>query len=117
MFPKRKIFLLALVLKTLNIMASEYDVKAIYQKQDLPYGTKALCSYGRIEDASSILVPIKMEKGKYIVKLTRVESNLYKINGTDCYIETKFCYEMTTYEDVILIINGGTFTVGKVIFD
>ena len=102
----------------MHAMASEYDIKGIYQKQDLPSDSKAICSFGKIEDASAILVPVKLDTGKYVVRITRKESNLYHIEGTDYYIETSFCSEMAYNEEIILVIEWGVYkSRGKIIFD
>ncbi|MEO5776673.1 MAG: hypothetical protein ABIQ27_07190 [Flavobacterium sp.] len=64
--------------------------------------TKVLTSSGDIEDIDVILVPTKLNIDTYKVNLTRKASNLYKVEGTDLYIETKYCYEYATYQEVIL---------------
>ena len=99
-----------------SVHATEYDVKNVYIKQDLPQGTKIINPYGQVEEAQTILIPIKLDSGNYQVRLTKVASNIYKIDGTDYYIETRFCLELAYYEEVILIIDNGYFNKGKVIF-
>jgi hypothetical protein len=42
----------------------------------------------------------------YKVSVTRKDSNLYKIDGTDLYIRTKYCYEYATGQKAILVWNG-----------
>ena len=78
-----------------------YDVKRIYVKTDLKSGSKCIDDWGNIEDAEAVLVTTSLEGGKYQVEITRKASNFYKIEGTDIYIETSYCYEYATYEDVI----------------
>ena len=86
--------------------------------KDLPQGSKVISGYSDVKDANQVLIPTKLDKGKYVVRLTRFDLNFYKIESTDYYIETKYCHEYANYEEVVLIIdNNYSFTIGKVIFD
>lgn len=80
--------------------------------------TKVLTRRGEIEDIDVILVPTRLDNDIYKVKLTRKGSNLYKIEQTDLYVETNYCYEYSTYEDVILKVTSSYgYTKGTLIFD
>ncbi|MDN3676289.1 hypothetical protein QWY90_03075 [Flavobacterium paronense] len=80
--------------------------------------TKVLTSSGDLEEVDVILVPTKLDIDTYKVKLTRKGSNLYKVEQTDLYIETKYCYEYATYEEVILKVTSSYgYTKGTLIFD
>lgn len=80
--------------------------------------TKVLTSSGDLEEVDVILVPTKLDLDTYKVKLTRKGSNLYKVEQTDLYIETKYCYEYATYEDVILKVTSSYgYTKGTLIFN
>lgn len=80
--------------------------------------TKVLTKRGNIEDVDIILIPTKLDSGAYKVKLTRKESNLYKLEGTNVYIETKYCYEYATYQEVILKVTSSYgYTKGTILFD
>lgn len=115
---KRQFVLFPILFIALFISASEYDIKTVYQMKDLPQGSKVISGYGDVKDANQVLIPTKLDKGKYVVRLTRLDMNFYKIESTDYYIETKYCYEYANYEEVVLIIdNNYSFTIGKVIFD
>ena len=37
--------------------------------------------------------------GDYDLSVTRKGSNLYKVDGKDIYIHTRYCYEYVYYED------------------
>lgn len=94
-----------------------YDVVQVYEAVELKSGSKSIDSYGNVEDAKIVLVPTKLDEGKYSVELTKVDSNFYKIYGTDLYIETRYCYEYATRDDAVLIIKSNYgYTKGEVIF-
>lgn len=94
-----------------------YDVAQVYEAVELKSGSKSIDSYGNVEDAKIVLVPTKLDEGKYSVELTKVDSNFYKIYGTDLYIETRYCYEYATRDDAVLIIESNYgYTKGEVIF-
>lgn len=95
----------------------ECNVKNFYVEIEPDYDTKVVTRNGSIEDAEMILVPTKLNVGKYEVRLTRKDLDMYKIEGTDYWIETKYCYEYPSWEPVTLIITSNYgFTKGKVIF-
>ena len=101
----------------LNIYADKYDVKNIFYKERVEYDTRAIDNYGNIKEIDYILRPTQIDEGKYTVKLTRVDTNIYKIDGTDFYIETQFCYEYCYSEEVLLIIhNYADRSFGIVVF-
>ena len=94
-----------------------YTIYKIYEKIDLDSGSKAIDSWGNVEDAKAVLVPTKIDCGRYSVEITRISSNMYQICGTSLYIETKYCYEYATREEVLLNITS-TYghNLGEVIF-
>lgn len=97
--------------------SSSYDIAAIYEKVELKDGAKSIDSYGNVKDAKAVLVPTKIDTGKYQVELTRIDTNFYQICGTSLYIETKYCYEYAMREDAILNITSNYgYTRGEVIF-
>lgn len=96
---------------------SSYDIAAIYEKVELKDGAKVLDSYGNIEDAEAVLVPTKINAGKYEVELTRVDSDFYQICGTSLYIETRSCYVYAIRDEAILNITSNySYTHGEVFF-
>ena len=124
--PKLLRFLSLLLTATLILSASttisssqanSYDIAGIYEKQELKSGSKVIDSYNDVKDAKYVLIPTKIDTGKYNVELTRIDTNFYQIYGTSIVIETKYCHEYANREDVILNItsNYGN-TRGEVIF-
>lgn len=72
---------------------------------------------GDIEKADLILTPNRIAPGKYEVSVTRKGQDLYKIDGQNIFIATRYCYEYAYSEDVILIIESNIgYTIGKIIF-
>lgn len=96
----------------------ECEIKQIYKAIEPDDNVKVLTTSGDLEEAELILVPTKMEKGTFKVELTRKGSNIYKVEETSFYIETKYCYEYATYDEVILKIEDTySYDKGKIIFN
>lgn len=108
----------SLFLTSNNIVnTSEYDVKDFYKSFEPDSGTKVLTSNGDLEEAEYILSPTKINAGKYKLTVTRKAKDLYKVDGQNIFIETRYCYEYATQEEVILIVEGSYgYSKGKIIF-
>lgn len=77
-----------------------------------------MTSGGDLEEAELILIPTKIEEGTYQIEITRKGSNIYKLEGTKYYIETRYCYEYATYDDAILKVESNYgYQKGTVYFD
>lgn len=99
-----------------NRSKDEYDVAGIYKGIELESGSKCITSIG-VEDASVVLTPAKLETGKYSVSITRKEKDIYKVDGKNIYIETKFSYEYATGDDAVLVVESNYgYSKGKLIF-
>ncbi len=97
--------------------SSSYDVACIYESVDIPNGTKALDTWSNLKEVKAVYIPTKVDIGKYDVEVTRIDANFYKICGTNLYIETRYCYEYATREEVVLNISSNYgYTRGEVIF-
>ena len=95
---------------------SEYDISGIYQPANIPDGAKVLTDDG-LKNASTILIPLNIQPGKYLLKVTRKGANIYKVDNKEIYIETKYCYEYSYSEEVILNVESGYgYSKGKLIF-
>lgn len=93
------------------------EIENVFSAQDVPDGALSLSSSGSTEKIEKILLPTKIETGKYSIEIKRIDSNLYSIVGSDTYIKTKYCYEYSYGDDAILNITSSYgFTKGKVIF-
>ncbi len=106
------------ILNTTNVsFVNECDVDEFFNAIDADYGTKVLTSLGNLEDAEIILLPTKLDEGDYKVNVTRKATNLYKVEGTKYYIQTKYCYEYSYSSEAILTLgNQYGYTKGKLIF-
>ena len=52
----------------------------------------------------------------YEVQITRKYQNLYKVDNTDIWIQTKYCYEYSNSEKAILKYTGYGYSKGELIF-
>ena len=97
--------------------ANSYDIAGIYEKTELKSGSKAIDSYNDVTDAKFVLIPTRVDTGKYEVELTKIDTNFYQIYGTSLVIETKYCHEYATRDDAVLSITSSYgYTRGEVIF-
>ena len=100
-----------------NSTENSYDIAGIYEKQELKSGSKVIDSYNDVKDANYVLIPTKVDTGKYEVELTRIDTNFYQIYGTSLVIETKYCHEYVARDDAILSITSNYgYTRVEVIF-
>jgi len=60
-----------------------------------------------------MLISSVVVAGDYDLSVTRRGSNLYKVDGKDVYIHTRYCYEYVYSEDSFLRMSG---TTGKIVF-
>lgn len=97
--------------------SSSYDIAEYYETISLKSGSKVIDNYGNVKDAQAVLIPVKLDEGKYEVELTRIDSNIYQICGTSYYIETRYCYEYAMRQDAILVVTSSFgYTRGEVFF-
>jgi hypothetical protein len=95
---------------------SDCEIVAFYKAVTPISGTKVMTSNNDLEELELLLVPISINSGKYVVSITRKCGNLYKVDDKNIYIETKYCYEYSYSDEVILKIDGDYYTKGKIIF-
>jgi hypothetical protein len=104
--------------KSEPISGDECDVANIYEAIDPDNGVKVLTSGGDLEEAELILLPTNIDEGTYEIEITRKGSNIYKLEGTKYYIETRYCYEYVTYDNAILKVESNYgYKKGTVYFD
>ncbi len=96
---------------------TDCDIEEFYKGVSPAIGTKILNSSDELEDVELLLIPIDINKGKYVVNVTRKGENLYKVDNKNIYIETKYCYEYSYSEEVVLEVSDSYgYTKGKIIF-
>jgi hypothetical protein len=94
------------------------DIREVYTGVDVDYDTKALTTYGDIEEIEVVLVEASIDVGLYEVEVTRKASNIYKVYGTDLYIETKYCHELSISDEATLKYESTYgMTKGELIFE
>lgn len=101
-----------------NIHAEQCEVVAFYRAKNVPYGTKALNEYDDLIEIQTLLIlDEKIKVGSYRVSISRTSNDLYKVDGTDLYLETSLCLEFAIYDDVILkVIDYKGYTLGTITF-
>lgn len=98
---------------------SSYSISEFYSVEEPAKGTKAVGRYDKVVEAEYILVPTKVDKGKYVVEVKKIGDNLYLVKGTDICVETRHCHEWASYykEAVLIIDSNYGYNKGKLIFD
>lgn len=93
---------------------SEYDIVAIYQGKTID-NAKVLTDDG-VKDAEIILFQMRLNTGKYVVNVTKKGKDIYKVEGKEIYIETRYCYEYSGTDVVLDIESTYGYTIGKIKF-
>jgi len=101
------VFLCLICLASYAGAADEYDIVNFYKAITPADGTKVVDALGSLNDAQLILVPVVISAGDYAVTVTRKGANLYKVDGKDLYIETKYCYQYSYGQKVVLKVESG----------
>lgn len=94
------------ILLTITYGQTKCDVKYFYKAIEAESDVKVLTTGGKLEEAEYILVPTKLNEGKYKLSVARKACNLYKVEGQDIYSETRYCYEYATGDEGILIVES-----------
>lgn len=98
--------------------SDEYDIAAIYKGITPHSDTKAITTDEDVVEIETILSPTELKQGKYKVDITREGDDLYKISGTEIYLETRNCLELATFEEVIVTIESNYgYNKGKIVFN
>lgn len=98
-------------------LVSECGVSQFYEYIEPESDVKALTINGELEDVELLLVPTRLDVGVYEIRITRKGSNIYKLEGTKFYIETRYCYEYATNDEAILKVeNAYGYTKGTIYF-
>lgn len=114
----KKILTVLFLSCSLFAVAEEYDVAKVYRAASVDSEAKILDSYGNLKEVETLLIPTDLETGAYSISVTRKAQNLYKVDGKNIYIETKYCYEYCYSEEVVLVIKSNSgYTIGKIIFE
>ena len=98
--------------------SSTYNVVAVYGGQEIKGDAKAIKKNGTVvDDVQTILVKTELSVGRYDVKVTKVDTDLYQVYGTDIYIQTRFCFQYAYRQEAILNITSRYgINIGELIF-
>lgn len=115
----KRIFVLIFILCNIYLHAqNKYDIAGIYTGKDVQYeNVKVVNSFDNVEDAKLLLFKSELDEGVYEVTVTRKATNIYIIDGTEIYIQTKFCFVSGIRQKAILKINSKySYNKGEIIF-
>jgi len=79
----------------------ECEVINFYEYVKSDQDIKAL-SNGNIYDVDLLLKEYDFDDGVYNIKVSSISDNLYLIDDTEYYIETRNCYNDTYHDEVVL---------------
>lgn len=100
-----------------NIKPGKCDVAQVYQKVEIPENSRVLTLNGSFTTASLLLQPTQLESGNYEFTLTRRATNLYMVENSNLFIETKLCFNIGFQQKAtVLIDNMDGYIKGTVTF-
>ena len=76
----KRLLIISLVLLITNLASyaeDSFEVEYIFERQELPKGSKCLDRYENVKEVKYVLIPIELEKGTYEDEIKRIDSNLY----------------------------------------
>src|SRR5690606_24059346 len=76
----------------LRLQTNSCDVSEFYEAVDPGSGAKVLTRMGDLQSIELVLVPTSISTGNYKVNISRKGRDVYKLEGTDYYLETRYCY-------------------------
>jgi hypothetical protein len=99
------------------VTTGECAVSEIYDAIAPESSTKVLTKKGDLEEIEMILVKTTIDIGSYRVTASRKAQNLYRIDGTSYFVETRYCYEYQYSANAVLVVDSNYgFNKGKIIF-
>jgi hypothetical protein len=78
------------------------EIVQIYEVVEPLQTTKVLTKKKELEDVEVLLIPTTLQEGMYHVKLTKMATNLYKVEEKKLYIETRNCFENAIYNQAVI---------------
>lgn len=114
-----KKFILALMVSIIPIFvyADSYEVEYVYVKQELSRNSIVVDEWGDIVKPKYVLIPTKIEAGRYNVELIHIDDEIYQISGTDLFIKAPYSYRVLNSEALLIIYDTYLdYSFGKVVF-
>ena len=103
-----------------NGVTTSCDVVEVYQSTSLSEisGDARILTNGELVSDALILVPTQLDVDVYTLSVSKKADNLYKVDYKDIYLKTNYCYEYSSYQEIILKWESNLgYTKGKLIFD
>lgn len=99
--------------------SDKYNIEEFYSGKEVEATSIFLNSSDDIaDDIKTELQEFDLKLGKYSISVSKIDDNLYKVDGKDIYIKTKYCHEYATRDDVILLVTSNSgYTKGEIIFN
>lgn len=99
-------------------VAESCDVRGVYSPIVLPFGTLASTTLGSLEEISEAYAPRKLDDGSYSVTVTRRSKDFYRVDGTEIYLTTRFCYHYGYSDKAVLRWQSlGSFGSGTITWE
>lgn len=99
------------------VKPAKCEISKIYQSEEISKEARVLTMNGSFAPATLLLQPLQLKPGEYEYALTRRATNLYKVEGTEIYIETKLCFNIGFKQKATIVINEDQgYIKGHVLF-
>ena len=84
------IFLLITLICTFSYSFENiYNIKGIYKKEGVPFGSVVINPYGTVEEIDYFLLPAEIDIGIYKVFLKKISTNVYEVIGKNIILIVK----------------------------
>lgn len=114
---------IVLITSTILLIAAvrpgnSYNIKGVYQEVRDGDSYYATLSSGESGDVDKLYQQSRGQSGTFTVRLTRIGSNFYRIDGTSSYILTQHCYQYAYGAEATVTLSGyGGYSAGTVEFE
>ena len=113
----KSLIFLIFIIPLNGICQTKCDVKSIYSAVEADSDILVLTTSGDVETAEYIMSPMSLSIGTYKLEVSRVAKDYYKVIGKDIIIETRYCYELSRRDEIILDIESSYgYDIGNIIF-
>jgi len=100
-----------------DVKPEKCEIARIYQSVDIAKESRVLTMNGSFSRATLLFEPHIIDKGEHTMNLTRKVKNLYHVEDTNIYIETRLCWNIGFKQSAKVIIEDMTaYTIGHVYF-
>lgn len=97
--------------------SGECDIASVLKEVTVDPHTIAEGEYGEFEEISRLFVPASVEDGRFRASVTRKGKDVYQVDGVGLMLRTRYCYEYSYSEDVVLDLRSvGSRSFGTIHF-